>query len=93
MQNPAGAIFNDARARMVPGRLLVQDRYDLGVAAEALRVPLLWFERTGATGASEDPQAYNKAAAKKMIVWLNPTSDMYKHTEDALGQWLDSLQG
>ena len=78
---------------MVPARLLVRDRYDLGVAAEALRVPLLWFERTDATFATLDPQAYNKAAAKKMIVWLNPTSDMYKQTEDALGQWLDSLQG
>ena len=29
---------------------------------------------------------------RKMIVWLNPTGDMYKQTEDALGRWLDGLR-
>jgi uncharacterized protein len=93
VQDPTGAIFNDARARMVPARLLVRDRYDLGVAAEALRVPLLWFERTDATGATQDPKAYSRIAAHKMIVWLDPAGDVYKQSEDALGRWLDGLPG
>ena len=91
LQDPVGAIFNDARARMVPARLLVRDRYDLDAATATLRMPLLWFARTDATGATKDPEAYKKAAAKKIIVWLNPTDDMYKQTEDALSRWLDLL--
>jgi pimeloyl-ACP methyl ester carboxylesterase len=93
LQDAAGAIFNDARARMVPARLLVRDRYDLDAAAAALRVPLLWFEHSNTTGATKDPKAYDRAAASKMIVWLNPTVDMYRQTEDALGRWLDGLRG
>jgi len=93
LQDPAGAIFNDARARMVPARLLVRDRWDLDVAAAALHVPLLWFARTDATGSTRDPEDYNRVAAQKMIVWLNPAGDMYKQTEDALGRWLDGLRG
>ncbi len=93
VQDPAGAIFNDARARMVPARLLVRDRYDLDAAVAALRVPLLWFARTDATGSTKDPEAYNRVAAKKIIVWLNPAGDVYKQTEDALGRWLDGLRG
>jgi pimeloyl-ACP methyl ester carboxylesterase len=91
VQDPAAAIFNDARAHMVPARLLVRDRYDLPTAAAALRVPLLWFELADATGATKDPQAYTRAAAPKMIVWLNSAGDMYKQTENALGRWLDGL--
>jgi pimeloyl-ACP methyl ester carboxylesterase len=93
VQDPTRAIFNDARAHMVPARLLVRDRYDLDAAATALRVPLLWFERTGATGVTQNPQAYERVAASKMIVWLNPAGDLYKQTEDALGRWLDGLRG
>jgi uncharacterized protein len=92
MAEPMGAIFNDARSHMVPARLLVRDRYDLDAAAAAVRVPLLWFEPADATGTTKDPEAYGRAAARKMIVWLNPTGDIYKQTEDALGQWLDGLR-
>jgi hypothetical protein len=92
VQDPTGAIFNDARARMVPARLLVRDRYELDSAAAALRAPLLWFERADATAVTKDPEPYAKVAARKMIVWLNPAGDMYKQTEDALGRWLDLVQ-
>ncbi len=37
------AVFSDARARLVPARLLVRDRYDLNAAAANVRVPVLWF--------------------------------------------------
>ncbi|MGD1106218.1 MAG: alpha/beta hydrolase [Terracidiphilus sp.] len=72
VDDPAGAMFNDARARLVPARLLVRDRFDLDAAARTLRVPLLWFERADSTGATQEPQAYKKVAAHKMLVWLNP---------------------
>jgi len=71
VDDPAGAMFNDARARLVPARLLVRDRFDLDAAARTLRVPLLWFERADAeekTGARQEPQAYKKVAAHKMLV-------------------------
>ncbi len=92
LQDPTGAIFSDPRARMVPARLLVQDRYDLDAAAAALRVPLQWFERTDGKSATRDPEAYTRVDARKMIVWLNPAGDMYKQTEDTLGRWLDLVQ-
>ena len=92
LQDPMGVIFNDARAHMVPARLLVRDRYDLDVAAAALRVPLLWFEHSDPKDTAREPGAYTRVPAKKMIVWLNPTGDMYKQTEDALGRWLDGLR-
>lgn len=94
LADPMAAIFNDARARMVPARLLVRDRYDLDAAAAADRVPVLWFESTAAKeprGVTEEPQAYKKIAAHKMIVWVNPAGDIYKQTEDALNRWFDEL--
>ena len=92
VQDPTGAIFNDARARMVPARLLVRDRYDLEAASASVRLPLLWFERADATAATHDPGAYSRVSTRKMIVWVNPARDMYKQTEDALGRWLDGLR-
>jgi pimeloyl-ACP methyl ester carboxylesterase len=94
MADPMSAIFNDARARMVPARLLVRDRYDMARAAGAVRIPVLWFEPTAATepaGATEEPQAYKKVVSHKMLVWVDPAGDRYKQTEDALSRWLDEL--
>ena len=91
VDDPAGAMFNDARARLVPARLLVRDRFDLDAAARTLRVPMLWFERADATGATQEPQAYKKVAAHKMLVWLNPEGDQNKLAADAMSRWLDGL--
>jgi pimeloyl-ACP methyl ester carboxylesterase len=94
MADPMVAIFNDARARMVPARLLIRDRYDLDAAAGAIRVPVLWFESTAATkpaDATQEPQAYKKVASHKMLVWVSPSANTYKQTEDALTRWLDEL--
>ncbi|MGD1107978.1 MAG: hypothetical protein ABR865_13120, partial [Terracidiphilus sp.] len=60
-------------------------------AARTLRVPLLWFERADSTGATQEPQAYKKVAAHKMLVWLNPSGDMNKDAADAMSRWLDGL--
>jgi len=92
--DPTAAIFNDARARMVPARLLVWDRYDLERAAGAVRIPVLWFESTASSepaGATQEPQAYKEIAAHKMFVSVNPVGDVYKQSEDALSRWLDEL--
>jgi len=96
IDDPAGAIFNDARARLVPARLLMRDRYDLDAAAAADRVPMLWFERAngngdGPAGARQEPEAYKKVAAHKMLVWLNPEGDVNKQSADAMSRWLDEL--
>ncbi len=91
MADPMAAIFDDARARMVPARLLLRDRYDLDAAAAAVRVPVLWFERADAAGAAQVPRAYEKIAEQKMLVRINPAGDVYKQTEDALSRWLDEL--
>jgi pimeloyl-ACP methyl ester carboxylesterase len=91
MDDPMGAIFKDARARLVPARLLVWDRYDVDAAAGTVRVPLLWFERVNATGSTQGPEAYKKVASHKMLVWLNPSGDANKEAADAMSRWLDGL--
>ena len=91
MTDPMAAIFNDARARMVPARLLMRDRYDPVSAAGAVHVPVLWFERADAATAAHEPLAYEKLATQKVLVWVNPAGDAYKQTQDALSRWLDEL--
>ena len=95
LEVPMNAIFNDARARLVPAHLLIRDRYELNAQAAALRIPSLWFERiaqTGQTGSTtHEPDAYRKVAAHKMLVWLNSSAGDDKQFEDALSRWLDDL--
>ena len=62
---PMEAIFGDARASLVPARLLVHDRFDLNVAAAALRVPSLWI-----VSSSDQADAYQKVPARKTLVRL-----------------------
>ena len=91
---PVSAIFDDARARLVPAHLLVRDRYDLDAAAAAVRIPVLWLERAAppASGGSQhDPEAYERVAVKKMLVWLSSPGDADKQEKDALARWLDEL--
>jgi len=94
IDDPAGAILNDARVRLVPARLLVRDRYDVDAAAGMVRAPLLWFERADAAesaGARQEPEACKKVAVRKMLVWLNPSGDENKGVVDAMSRWLDEL--
>jgi len=86
---PMNAIFSDARARLVPARLLVHDRYDIDAAAAAVRIPVLWFERPMQ---DEESKAYAQVAARKMIVWINPEGDTNQQFEDALSRWLDEVK-
>jgi pimeloyl-ACP methyl ester carboxylesterase len=91
--DPVQAIFSDARARMVPARLLVRDRYDLNAAAANMHVPVLWFapDSRSTANAPLEPAAYEKIADRKMLVWLSPSGDLDKQAADALSRWLDEL--
>ncbi len=84
--DPMRAVFSDARARMVPARLLVRDRWKLDAAAGALRVPSLWI--LSPEGRTEDVEAYRGVPAQKMAAWTNPGSQPFA---DALARWLDEL--
>lgn len=94
LEDPMAEIFHDARARLVPARLLVRDRYNLNAPATALRIPSLWFERIGQpakTGSQHEPEACQKVAAHKMLVWLNSSAGAGNQFPDALSRWLDDL--
>jgi hypothetical protein len=94
LEDPMSALFNDARARLVPVHLLVRDRYNLNEAAAVLRIPVLWFEwseKMVPGGLPEEPEAYKKASAEKMLVWMKASGDADKQYDDALSRWLDGL--
>jgi hypothetical protein len=79
---------------MVPARMLVRDRYDLDAAAANMRLPVLWFardERSSTTTVPKPPDAYEKVADRKMLVWLSPSGDVNKQVADAMARWLDEL--
>lgn len=86
LADPMRAVFSDARARLVPARLLVRDRWDLDAAAGALRVPSLWI--LSPEGRTEDVEAYRGVPAQKMAAWTNPGSQPFAN---ALTQWMDEL--
>ena len=92
---PMNATFTDPRAKLIPAHLLTRDRYDVTRAAQAVRIPVLWFEQETATRPPEQgkqPEAYAKVDARKMLVWLGPRGDD-KQFENALSRWLDELPG
>jgi len=91
---PANAIFNDARGKLVPARLLVRDRYDLDRPAVALRIPSLWLLRIASPpnpGMVEESSAFKKVSAHKMQVWLPAQTSAPKEESDSLSRWLGDL--
>ncbi len=94
IKSPMDPVLNDARARTVPVRSLVRDRYDLDAAAAATRIPLLWFARPALQGpgsSPEEPEAYRTCSAHKMLVWLDASENAPKEYVDTLSRWLDGL--
>ncbi len=94
LTSPMDSVFADARARLVPARLLVRDRYDLDAPAEVLRIPLLWFGRNmraGDRAQPTEPEAYRRVSARKMLVWLGTDANADRQFVDALTRWLDDL--
>ena len=88
LRDPAGLIFDDPRAHLVPAHLLVSDRWNMTEPAARLRIPSLWFRR-GAQAAERD--AYDKVTAHKVEVWLTNPAEAEKNESVALKNWLDSL--
>lgn len=89
LQNATGTIFHDDRARLVPARLLVQDRYDLRTAAAELHIPSLWFLPAGAPAL--DAKILQSVSAPKMVVWPPPGPGDASSISDQLPRWLDDL--
>jgi uncharacterized protein len=92
--DPVSVIFSDPRARLVPARLLVRDRYDLDAPAAKLRVPSLWYLSSAGNPAQDrEPIAYQRVISRKMLVWLGAGPDLKKQFSDALSRWLADLPG
>jgi pimeloyl-ACP methyl ester carboxylesterase len=92
---PMAAILNDARARLVPARLLMRDRYGLDAPSAALRIPSLWVlpapNQAGINNSGKQPQALQKVSAPKTQIWLPASADANKTFADALSRWLSNL--
>jgi pimeloyl-ACP methyl ester carboxylesterase len=94
---PQDAIFSDPRARLVPARLLVRDRWDANAAAARLLLPSLWLYREQAPGAASQRtreagrEAYSRVTARKQEVWFPDASDASQSFETGLARWMDDL--
>jgi uncharacterized protein len=92
---PVEIIFRDPRARLVPARLLVRDRFDAEAAANSLLIPSLWMIPPPASKTIADqmkhPAGYDRVTAQKMLVWLTPVSPPGQPFADAYTRWLDDL--
>lgn len=89
---PVNVIFNDARAKLVPTRLLVKDRWEMDGPARTLRVPALWVQSSVSPAADSEPEAYGRIVARKMLVWLSPQkATEQRQFSDALSRWLMDL--
>jgi len=87
-------IFADGRAKLVPARLLVRDRYDLSAAGKGLQVSVLWFAVAAPAarhGFNDEPAAYREIASHKTLVWLNPSRNADEDRTAAFTRWLDDL--
>jgi len=78
---PVDSIFNDPRAKLVPARLLVSDRYDLSEPAAALRVPSLWLVNSAQPNVDA---AFEKVSAPK-------TRPSDQSTTELMRGWLANL--
>ena len=86
IDSPMNAIFNDPRARLVPARLLVRDRYDLDAHASSLRIPSLWF-----VGNRSDQDEVNAAFGKVATLKTRIDRSEAQGIADPLKQWLSHL--
>lgn len=95
LDSPVDAIFSDPRARLVPARLLVRDRFDATLAATGLRIPSLWLVQEptleSSAGKINDPAGYDRVASSKMLVWLTNGPDLEQRRANACSRWLDDL--
>ncbi|MGA9587325.1 MAG: alpha/beta fold hydrolase [Terracidiphilus sp.] len=96
LESPTTAILNDPRAHLVPAHLLVSDRWQTTSDAANVLIPSLWFYWTPASNAELDqdkPEAYEKAPARKSLIWLTNSPDEAQQFNSALTRWVDQLPG
>lgn len=92
--SPTEAIFDDPRAKMVPARALVRDRWDSVKAASDLRIPSLWLNSQWSKGAeqpSTKPEIFDHVISPKRIIWLKAGDRQAKEYTDALSLWLQDF--
>jgi uncharacterized protein len=96
LEDAASALFEDARAHLVPAHLLASDRWDLSSAAADLRMPSLWFlpfpEQPKSGAPAENPPFFGKVKGPKMFVWLPPGQATTISFPAEFSRWLDSLE-
>jgi pimeloyl-ACP methyl ester carboxylesterase len=95
LDTPVNAIFNDPRARLVPARLLVRDRFDLSAPAAELRIPSLWlFEDVpgGRPRGAEEQLVFERVSARKELVRVANSPEESKQLAGALARWLGNLR-
>lgn len=90
LASPLEPVLSDARARLVPVRLLFHDRYSMLRPAAALRIPSLWLLGTDSSKSAAPEKrliaAYGAVAAPKTLVRV---ADKYE--VPALKRWLAGL--
>jgi pimeloyl-ACP methyl ester carboxylesterase len=94
LNEPVEAVFRDARASLVPGRLLVRDRFDLNAPATELRIPSLWLlpaSNDNQPRVAAKAEAFQKVPGRKTLVWLTPSSGANDALAHSFSSWLKSL--
>lgn len=90
----ASLIFRDPRARLVPARFLIGDRWELLSSATDVKVPVLWFEWTVEPGEHplpERPEIFSHIKSPHNFVWLIPTRDPEGTFSGSISAWLNDL--
>ncbi|HEX4285227.1 MAG TPA: alpha/beta hydrolase [Terracidiphilus sp.] len=85
------AVLNDPRARLVPARWLMRDRWSLREPASALKIPSLWLlakQRAVAQLAALNG-SYDLITARKQRIWRDDSDS--KLASEPLTRWLDDL--
>ena len=90
MNAPLNLVFNDARAHLVPARLLFHDRYGMQGPAADLQIPSLWILPAGTSAAEANDEqataAYEAVTAPKELAPAAGTGGLA-----SLGKWLEGL--
>lgn len=96
LASPADTVFKDARARLVPARLLFHDRYEMMSPAQALQIPSLWIvakkSPSGASGEKQVLAAYGAVSAPKTLAQLSDDAARQPAISAELRRWLPVLR-
>ncbi len=85
-------VLSDPRARLIPARLLVQDRYELDKPATALQIPSLWLLQIASPPnlyMVSQSWVFKEVSARKKLLWLPARTLAPKEELDALSSLLD----